>query len=357
MECEWVIPALRSLHVLLLRRAAEAWSMEGGKAEQGGASVVLCRMAEEWDDVLFKVPTCVSPCMLRVCCFLVCHVAYVGLLFSARPPPCSCPLARACVDARTLAQALTEALRLHSALVLLLSPTASSRQASGTGEADTLQLLGGQAREDEGDEEAGRRRRGRQQPQKGRALVAPRNEDEVSAARSPAMSAEELKAWFVNDLSPARQLDALCSMWGGTSDILLDLMLSPDNQALAYLVAALASLHTRPSFESASPSSGSYRHEDGPIGGNELKVGHDPPATASDSSGASAVSWRCRLQGGGEGGVARAYEEVAAGAAGEDGFDAAPSVVALQVLLRASLLQSSSPARLRVPFAHVEMHP
>jgi hypothetical protein len=55
--------------------------------------------------------------------------------------------------------------------------------------------------------------------------------------------------------------------------------------------------------------------------------------------------------------IARAYEEVAAGAAGEDGFDAAPSVVALQVLLRASLLQSSSPARLRVPFAHVEMHP
>jgi hypothetical protein len=221
----------------------------------------------------------------------------VGLLFSARPPPCSCPLARACVDARTLAQALTEALRLHSALVLLLSPTASSRQASRTGEADTLQLLGGQAREDEGDEEAGRRRRGWQQPQKGRALVAPRHEDDVSAARSPAMSAEELKAWFVNDLSPARQLDALCSMWGGTSDILLDLMLSPDNQALAYLVAALASLHTRPSFESASPSSGSYRHEDGPIGGNELKVGDDPPATASDSSGASAVPWRCRLQG------------------------------------------------------------
>jgi hypothetical protein len=66
MEREWVIPALRSLHVLLLRRAAEAWPMEGGGSEQGGASVVLCRMTEEWDDVLFKVPTCVSPCMLRV---------------------------------------------------------------------------------------------------------------------------------------------------------------------------------------------------------------------------------------------------------------------------------------------------
>lgn len=162
-----------------------------------------------------------------------------------------------------------------------------------------MQVLGGQARADEGDEEAGRRHRGRQQPHKGSALVAPRHEDEVSTARSPAMSAEELKAWFMSDLSPARQLDALCSMWGGTSDILLDLMLSPDNQALAYLVAALASLHAQPSSESASPSSGSYRHEDGPIGGNELKVEHDPPATASDSSGASAVPWRCRLQGGG----------------------------------------------------------
>ena len=218
-----------------------------------------------------------------------------------------------------MSQVLTEALRLHNALVLLLSPTASSRQEWRTGEADTLQLFGGQAREDEGDEATGRRRRGQQQPQKGRALVAPLQEEEAGAARSPAVSAEELKAWFVSDLSPARQLDALCSMWGGTSDILLDLMLSPDNQALAYLVAALASLHARPSSESASPSAGSYRHEDGPIGGNELKVGHDPPATASDSSGASAVSWRCRLQGGGEGGVARAYEGVAAGGGGLQG--------------------------------------
>jgi len=200
-----------------------------------------------------------------------------------------------------MSQVLTEALRLHNALVLLLSPTASSRQEWRTGEADTLQLFGGQAREDEGDEATGRRRRGQQQPQKGRALVAPLQEEEAGAARSPAVSAEELKAWFVSDLSPARQLDALCTMWGGNIDVLLDLMLSPDNQALAYLVAALASLHARPSSESASPSSGSYCHEGGPIGGNELKVEHDTPATASVSSGASVMPWRCRLQGGGGG--------------------------------------------------------
>ena len=74
MECECVIPALRSLHELLLPRVAQAWPMEGGGGEQEGASIVLCRMAEEWDDVLFKVPTCVSLCTLRaphVTCILL----------------------------------------------------------------------------------------------------------------------------------------------------------------------------------------------------------------------------------------------------------------------------------------------
>ena len=38
------------------------------------------------------------------------------------------------------------------------------------------------------------------------------------------------RAWFCEELSPARLLDAVCQLFGGDSGMLLDLMLSPDNQ-------------------------------------------------------------------------------------------------------------------------------
>jgi hypothetical protein len=43
--------------------------------------------------------------------------------------------------------------------------------------------------------------------------------------------------WFCEELSPARLLDAVCRLCGGDSGMLLDLMLSPDNQVRIWLMA------------------------------------------------------------------------------------------------------------------------
>ena len=118
---------------------------------------------------------------------------------------------------------LTEALHLHKAL-LLLPPVGPPHEEGVRGR-------GGGA--------SGVARGARLQPSAAAAMPAApgkrkRGEADGEMAGAGCGEGREGAAgacwWFREELSPARVLDGLCDLCGGDSAMLLDLMLSPDNQ-------------------------------------------------------------------------------------------------------------------------------